>query len=478
MLIHADFMLETGRARALYHEFAEPLPIIDYHCHLAPGDIAGDRRFDNLTSIWLAGDHYKWRAMRAAGVDERFITGAAADREKFEKWAEAVPKTLRNPLYHWTHLELDRVLGIARPLGPDTAQAVWEEANEKLASADLSVRGILRTMNVSALCTTDDPVDDLRHHRALMEEADFPVRVYPSFRPDKALAVENPEGFSRYVGRLAQAADIEIGSYADFLAAIRRRHDYFHGLGCRLSDHGLETVLAEDYKDSDIRKTFAALMAGRPVAPFPAFQFKSALLYELAVMDWEKGWVQQYHLGALRNTNSRMARALGPDTGFDSIADFDVARPLARFLDRLDADDRLARTILYNLNPRDNEVLASMAGNFQDGRIPGKIQYGPAWWFLDQADGMTRQLEALSNLGLLSQFIGMTTDSRSFLSYPRHEYFRRLLCNILGGEMDRGLLPDDLGLVGALVRDVCYFNAERYFRFLEPDRRCRSKNTP
>lgn len=478
MFINADFMLETKRACSLYHDFAETLPILDYHGHLSPPDIAEDRRFDNLTSIWLAGDHYKWRAMRAAGVDERFITGDATAFEKFEKWAETVPKTLRNPLYHWTHLELVRVFGISRPLGHGTARGIWDEANEKLASADLSVRGILRKMNVAALCTTDDPVDDLRSHRTLAKAGDYPIRVLPSFRPDKALAIEDPEGFKRYTGRLAQAAGIEIGSFADFLAALRKRHDYFHGLGCRLSDHGLETVFADDYTGSDIRKTFAAVMAGKTVAPYPAFQFKSAMLHELAVMDWEKGWVQQYHLGALRNTNSRMLRKLGPDAGFDSIGDFEVARPLARFLDRLDAEDKLARTILYNLNPRDNEVLASMAGNFQDGRVPGKIQYGPAWWFLDQAEGMTRQLEALSNLGLLSQFIGMTTDSRSFLSYPRHEYFRRLLCNILGGEMDRGILPDDLGLVGGLVRDICYFNAERYFRFSEPDRRCPSKDIP
>jgi glucuronate isomerase len=478
MLIHADFMLETGRARALYHEFAEPLPVIDYHGHLSPQDIAEDRRFENLTSIWLAGDHYKWRAMRAAGVDEQYITGKATAWEKFEKWAETVPKTLRNPLYHWTHLELDRTFGIARPLGPATARGIWDEANGKLASADLTVRGILRKMNVAALCTTDDPADDLRHHRTVTEAKDLSVRVFPSFRPDKALAVEDPKGFALHVARLSQAAGVEVKTFDDLLAALRKRHDYFHSLGCRLSDHGLETLYAEDYKDSDVRKTFAAVMAGRPVAPFPASQFKSALLYELALMDWEKGWVQQYHLGALRNLNSRAMRTLGPDTGFDSIGDLDQARPLARFLDRLDGEDRLARTILYNLNPRDNEVLASIAGSFQDGRIPGKIQYGPAWWFLDQADGMTRQLEALSNLGLLSQFIGMTTDSRSFLSYPRHEYFRRLLCNILGGEMDRGLLPDDLGLVGGVVRDICYFNAERYFRFLEPDRRCPSKNTP
>jgi glucuronate isomerase len=470
MLILADFMLETEKARALYHSFAEPLPIIDYHCHLSPKDIAEDRRFDNLTQIWIAGDHYKWRAMRVAGVDERFITGGTSDWEKFEKWAETVPKTLRNPLYHWTHLELIRPLGIDRPLCPETAEDIWQEANAKLAGPGFSARGILRQMNVVALCTTDDPADDLRYHRMLTAAEDFPVRVYPTFRPDKALAVEDPEEFSQYVALLSMAADVEVKSFPDFIAALRSRHDYFHAMGCRLSDHGLETVSIEDYTDSEIQKIFTRVMGGRPVAPQAALQFKSAMLYEFGVMDWEKGWVQQFHLGALRNTNTRLRRTLGSDSGFDSIGDFEVARPLARFLDRLDGDDKLARTILYNLNPRDNEALATMAGNFQDGSVPGKIQYGPAWWFLDQIDGMTKQLEALSNMGLLSQFIGMTTDSRSFLSYSRHEYFRRLLCNILGGEMERGLLPDDLDLVGGVVRDICYFNAERYFRFLEPDR--------
>ena len=467
---HPDFLLETDKARELYHGYAGPLPIIDYHCHLSPKDIAEDRRFDNLTRIWLAGDHYKWRAMRAAGVDERFITGDAPDWDKFEKWAETVPRTLRNPLYHWTQLELGRPLGLDRSLGPLTAKAIWEEANAMLARPEFSARGILRQMNVAVVCTTDDPADDLRYHKALTRDADFPVRVYPTFRPDKALAIEDPEAFIRYVARLSGAAGMDIGSFADLLDALRRRHDAFHALGCRLSDHGLETITAEDYAESEVRKTVDAVLAGKPVAPHAILQFKSALLHELAVMDWEKGWVQQYHIGALRNANTRMMRALGPDSGFDSIGDFDVARPLARFLDRLDAEDKLARTILYNLNPRDNEVLASMIGNFQDGRIPGKMQYGPAWWFLDHADGMTRQLDALSNLGLLGRFVGMTTDSRSFLSYPRHEYFRRLLCNILGGEMARGLLPDDLELVGGLVRDVCYVNAKQYFRFGEPAR--------
>lgn len=477
MLIHADFMLETDQARALYHDFAEPLPLFDFHGHLPPEDIAADRRFDNLTAVWLAGDHYKWRALRAAGVDERFITGDAPDRDKFLKWAETVPKTLRNPLYHWAHLELARAFGIDRAIDPRTAPAIWDEANAQLAEPDHSARGILRRMRVAVLCTTDDPADDLRAHQTLRQAGDLTVQVFPTFRPDKALAVGDPEGFVRYLDRLSQAAGLEIASFEDLLAAILKRHEYFHGLGCRISDHGLETVFAADWSLAEVRRAFAAARRGRPIAPDLALQFKSALLYELAVMDGEAGWVQQYHLGALRNTNTRGLRALGPDSGYDAIGDFEVARPLARFLDRLDTANKLGRTVLYNLNPRDNEVLASIAGSFQDGCIPGKIQLGPAWWFLDQADGMTRQIEALSNLGLLGQFIGMTTDSRSFLSFPRHEYFRRLLCRLLGGEMHRGLLPDDLELVGALVRDICFDNAARYFRLVEPGERWSSTST-
>lgn len=477
MFIHADFLLETDEARALYHGFAEPLPLFDFHGHLAPKDLAEDRRFDNLTAVWLAGDHYKWRAMRAAGVDERFITGDAPDRDKFAKWAETVPKTLRNPLYHWTHLELARTFGIERELNPRTASSIWDVANARLAGPDLTARGILRRMNVAVLCTTDDPADDLRYHKTLRETKDMAVRVFPTFRPDKALAVEDPEGFVRYLERLSQAAGLEIATYDDLLGALRARHDHFHGLGCRISDHGLETIFAADWSLAEVRMAFDAARRGRPVPADLALQFKSALLYELALMDREAGWVQQYHLGALRNTNTRMGRLLGPDTGYDAIGDSEVARPLARFLDRLDAEDKLARTILYNLNPRDNEVLASIAGGFQDGRVPGKIQYGPAWWFLDQADGMTRQIEALSNLGLLSQFVGMTTDSRSFLSFPRHEYFRRLLCGLLGREMQRGLVPDDIELVGALVRDVCFDNAVRYFRLGEAGERWNSTST-
>jgi len=464
--IHPDFLLETKQAKDLYHSFAEPLPIIDYHCHLLPADIAADRRFENLTQIWLAGDHYKWRAMRACGIDERFITGGAPDREKFEKWAEVVPQTLRNPLYHWTHLELARIFGIEdRLLNPETADGIWDEANEKLATLGFTARGLLRRMKVEVVCTTDDPADDLQHHKKLKKEKGLGFKVFPAFRPDKALAAEDPARFHAYVARLSEAADTDIASYADLLTALRKRHDAFHKMGCRVSDHGLETMYVEDYTDAEVKRFFDKVMSGKTAAPHSLLQFKSALLFEFAVMDWEKGWVQQFHLGALRNTNSRMLNAVGPDSGFDSIGDFEFGRPLARFLDKLDAGGKLAKTILYNLNPRDSEMVAAMAGNFQDGATPGKMQYGPAWWFLDQLDGMTRQIEIVSNLGLLSRFVGMTTDSRSFLSYPRHEYFRRLLCGILGADMERGRLPDDKELVGGMVKDICYRNAKEYFSF-------------
>ena len=464
--IHEDFLLESQQAMELYHSFAESLPIIDYHCHVPPKDIAENRQFLNLTQIWLSGDHYKWRAMRACGVDERFITGVASDWEKFEKWAETVPKTLRNPLYHWTHLELKRLFGITdRLLNAETAKGIWDECNGMLATAGFSTRGILKQMNVEVICTTDDPVDSLEHHRMLAADRDLSVSVYPAFRPDRAMTVEDPAKFVRYMELLGEVSGLEIRDFSTFLLALRKRHEYFHTHGCRLSDHGLETVYAEEYSEREVKHAFEQLLQGKPLAVEEVLKFKSALLYELAVMDWEKGWTQQYHLGALRGTNSRMLRELGPDTGFDSIGDFELARPLARFLNRLDDGNKLAKTILYNLNPRDNEVLATMIGNFQDGSVAGKLQYGSAWWFLDQADGIAKQLEALSNMGLLSQFVGMLTDSRSFLSYPRHEYFRRLLCNILGEEMRKGLLPDDMELAGGMVRDISYFNAKRYFNF-------------
>ena len=464
--IDEDFLLRTQTARALYHDYARDLPIIDYHCHLPPAEIAENIKFANLTQIWLNGDHYKWRAMRANGVDERFCTGNAPDWEKFLAWAETVPKTLRNPLYHWTHMELKRPFGISgKLLNKHTAREIWDECNLKLAQDDFSTQGIISQMNVRLLCTTDDPTDSLDHHRKIRTQAAFKTKVLPAFRPDKGMAIETGRAFIGWVEKLAAAASAEIGNFTDYLSALRQRHDHFHAMGCRLSDHGIETIYAEDYTDSEINSIFDRAMAGRSISRLEAVQFKSAMLFEFGIMDAEKGWAQQYHLGALRNVNKRVFDILGPDTGFDAIGDFEIARPLSKFLSRLDKQNRLARTILYNLNPRDNELVAAMAGNFQDGSIPGKIQYGSAWWFLDQINGIERQMEALSNMGLLSRFIGMLTDSRSFLSYPRHEYFRRILCNLLGGDMEKGLIPDDLDLVGEMVADICYRNAISYFGF-------------
>ena len=464
--LHDDFLLETAEARSLYHSFAAQLPIIDYHNHLQPKDIAEDRRYANMAEIWLAGDHYKWRAMRAAGVDERYITGNASDWEKFSAWAATVPKTLRNPLYHWTHMELHRPFGIGDLLlGPDTARDVWEKCNELLGTPEFTAQGILRAMNVEIICTTDDPADDLRYHEMLASSGEGTPEMLPTFRPDRVLAIDDPPAFLRYLRTLGAAAGVDIRAWEDLLAALRKRHEYFHAHGCRLSDHGHETVFAADFTAQEAAAAFRTLLHGKSPEPARALSFRSALAVELALMDWEKGWAQMFHLGALRGANTRMGRLLGSDAGFDAIGDAPLGGALARFLDRLDEHDRLAKTVLFNLNPRDNELLAAMIGSFQSGPAPGKMQFGPAWWFLDQLDGMTRQIEALSAMGLLSQFVGMLTDSRSILSFPRHEYFRRLLCNILGADMHRGLIPDDMDLVGAMVRDISYHNARRYFAF-------------
>jgi glucuronate isomerase len=464
--LNEDFLLHSGTARTLYHQYAEAQPIIDYHCHLPPKEIAENRKFENLTQIWLNGDHYKWRAMRANGVSERFCTGDASDWEKFYAWAETVPKTLRNPLYHWTHMELKRPFGISEKLlDGRTALEIWEHCNARLAQDSFTTRGIMQQMNVKLVCTTDDPVDTLEYHQAIRADPNFKIQVLPAFRPDKGMAVENPGAFRGWVEKLAAAADVHITGLFEFLSAIRKRHDFFHQMGCRVSDHGIETAYAEDYTEPEIRLAFDKVLSGQALGVAEILKFKSAMLYEFGIMDHEKGWTQQYHLGALRNTNTRMFRTLGPDTGFDTIGDFEIARPLARMLDRLDTENRLAKTVLYNLNPRDNELMAAMTGNFQDGTVAGKIQYGSSWWFLDQLDGMARQMEALSNMGLLSRFVGMLTDSRSFLSYTRHEYFRRLLCSILGQDVEKGLIPDDLELVGSMIRNICYGNARNYFGF-------------
>ena len=464
--LHDAFLLENKTAIELYERYARSLPIIDYHSHIPPADIAADRRFPTLTSIWLEGDHYKWRAMRANGVDERFCTGDASDWEKFAAWAATVPKTLRNPLYHWTHMELQRPFGINDILlSSDTAKTVWEHCNARLAREEFSARGILRQMNVQLLTTTDDPTDTLEHHTRIAQDPSFRVKVVPAFRPDKALRIEQPAPFRAWVERLSTASGMTIVSYLDFLDALRKRHQFFHDAGCRLSDHGLETAYADDYSASDVASSFRHALDGATVSPEDARKFKSAMLFEFGLMDHESGWTQQYHLGALRNVNPRMFARLGPDTGFDTIGDFEIARPLARLLGRLDESQALPRTIIYNLNPRDNELLATMIGNFQDGSVPGKIQFGSAWWFLDQKEGVERQLNALSTMGLLSRFVGMLTDSRSFLSFPRHDYFRRILCNLLGDEMERGLIPGDMALVGGMVSDICYNNARSYFGF-------------
>jgi glucuronate isomerase len=466
LYITENFLLQSPAAVRLYHEYAREMPIIDYHCHLPPRDIAEDRRFENLTRIWLSGDHYKWRAMRAAGVPERYITGDATDWEKFQKWAETAPKTLRNPLYHWTHLELKRPFGISdRLLNPETAKGIWDECNAKLAGDGFSSRGIMRRMNVVLVCTTDDPCDTLEYHAAIAADKSFPIKVLPAFRPDKCLAVENPPAFNAWIDRLSAAAEVEITNLETLREAVRRRHDFFHRMGCRLSDQGLETIYAEEPGDREVDAIFRKVRGGAQLDAGEIVKFKSAMLYDFALLNHEKGWTQQFHLGALRNNNTRMFRRLGPDSGYDSIADGPIARPLSRFLDRLDRSDRLAKTILYNLNPAWNDVFATMIGNFQDGAVPGKMQFGSGWWFLDQKDGMERQIESLSNQGLLSLFVGMLTDSRSFLSYTRHEYFRRILCNLLGREMDQGLLPRDFDLVGGMVQDICYRNAVRYFAF-------------
>jgi len=465
LFITDDFLLQTEAARNLYHQYARDLPIIDYHCHLPPRQVAEDHRFENLTQIWLDGDHYKWRLMRAAGIDEKYITGDGSDLEKFEMWAQVVPQTLRNPMYHWVHLELKRPFGISdRLLCPETAREIWDECNEKLASPEFSVRGIMKQMNVVLVCTTDDPTDSLEYHLAAAADETFDIQMLPTFRPDKAMAVESPEAFNEWTDKLAAAADIEIANFESFMLALAARHEFFNDTGCRLSDHGLSSVCWADYTDAEIDAIFGELRSGHEIGGTEAVKFKSAMMFRLGVMGSWAGWTQQIHYGALRNNSTRLFEQLGPDCGGDSIGQGDSARGLSGLLDSLDSVGALGRTILYNMNPCDNEMLATMIGNFQGGQ-PGKMQFGSGWWFLDQLDGMTRQIDALSNTGLLSLFVGMLTDSRSFLSYTRHEYFRRMLCNILGSEMQTGLLPDDLEMIGTMVADVSHHNASRYFGF-------------
>ncbi len=466
-----NFLLKTKTAQLLYHDYAKEMPIIDYHCHLPPQQIAEDHQFENLTQIWLYGDHYKWKAMRANGVNESYCTGNKSDWEKFNKWAETVPYTLRNPLYHWTHLELQRYFDVHDTLNPDTAKKIYDSCTAKLQTPEYSVRSLLRKMNVKLVCTTDDPVDSLEYHLKLKDDACLPDRqafeipILPAFRPDNAMNVSNAERFNAYIKKLEAVTDIAISSFDDFLYALQNRHDFFASVGCSVSDHGLENICADDFTGSEIDAIFHKIHGGKELNEMEQQKFRSAMLVHFAEWDWEKGWVQQFHLGALRNNNSRMNQTLGPDTGWDSIGDFSQGKALAKFLDKLDSNNKLAKTILYNVNPANNELMATMTGNFNDGSSAGKIQWGSAWWFVDQKDGMTKQINTLSNMGLLSRFIGMLTDSRSFLSYPRHEYFRRILCDLFGDEIENGELPNDVAWVGKVIQDICYHNAKNYFNW-------------
>lgn len=459
-----DFLLKTTTAKRLFHDYAADMPIIDYHCHLSPKDIAEDRIFNNIAEVWLHGDHYKWRAMRTNGIHESYCTGDKPDLEKFEQWAATVPYTMRNPLYHWTHMELQRYFNVTEQLSPANAKAVYEHCSALLQTKEFSVRNLLRKMKVKLVCTTDDPVDSLEYHRAMQEEG-ADIKMVPAFRPDMAMNVGNTESFLQYVRKVEVASGMQVNRFEDYLMALKRRHDFFAQMGCKVSDHGLEEIYADDYTAEEIIIIFERLLKGETLCLKCQRQFKSAMLVHLAEWDHEKGWVQQFHLGALRNNNTRMLNQLGPDTGWDSIGTFDQGKALSKFLNGLDTKDKLTKTILYNLNPADNEVLATMVGNFNDGSVAGKIQFGSGWWFLDQKDGIIKQLNALSNMGLLSRFVGMLTDSRSFLSFPRHEYFRRILCDLIGTEVEEGELPNDIEWLGKMVQDICYNNNVNYFNW-------------
>lgn len=459
-----NFLLQSNIAEELYHAYVKDLPIIDYHNHLPPVDVAGNINFKNLTEAWLYGDHYKWRAMRTNGIDEHYITGNASDEEKFMKWAETIPYTMRNPLYHWTHLELQRYFGIDELLTPSSAARIYENASAQLKADTHSSQNLLKQMKVEVICTTDDPIDSLEHHQAFAKQnASF--QMFPAFRPDKAMAIENLTNFNNYLEQLGKVSGISINSFQSYLDALHARHDFFASQGCCVSDHGLSHVYAEEYTESEIVAIFERAIHQKSLSELEVLKFKSAMLVYFAEWDFEKNWVQQYHVGAFRNTNSRMFSKMGADSGWDSIGDFKQGAALCKFLDRLDKKEKLTKTIIYNLNSADNDLFAAMTGNFNDGTVIGKVQYGSAWWFHDQLDGMTKQINSLSNIGLISRFIGMLTDSRSLLSFPRHEYFRRLLCNIFAEDIKQGIIPNDIPFIGQMLADICYHNAKAYFPF-------------
>lgn len=462
--LDSEFLLQTETARMLFHEHAEKMPIIDYHCHLNPREIAENHQFADLTEIWLGGDHYKWRAMRANGVAEEYITGNKPPFEKMLKWADTLQHAMRNPLYHWTHLELSRVFGINKVLSPDSAREIYDECTAKLQTPEFRAQAIMERMNVDVVCTTDDPADSLEHHRAI-RNTPLKTRVLPTWRPDKAMAIETAD-YNNYLSRLEAASNVTILSFKDLLSALQKRHDYFAAEGCRVSDHGMTTFYASPYTDAEIESIFMKARMNKALTPEEIDKFRSAFLYEMAVMDAQSGWVQQFHVGPTRNNNARMFKLIGPDTGFDAIDDAPIATPMIRFLSRLEENGSLAKSIFYNLNPKDSAVMMATAYSFNDGSLPGKMQYGSGWWFLDQIHGMEAQMNMLSDLGLLSRFVGMLTDSRSFLSYPRHEYFRRILCAMLGKEIENGELPaSELPFIGNMVEDISYRNAKQYFGF-------------
>ena len=463
--INDDFMLTNDYARELYHTSAENQPIIDYHCHLVPKMIADNYQFADLTEVWLGGDHYKWRAMRGNGVPEEFITGKADGYAKFEKWAETVPYTMRNPLYHWTHLELSRVFGVDKVLKPETAREIYDECSAKLQTPEFRGQELMKKFKVEVVCTTDDPADSLEFHQQIKDNP-FGVKVLPTWRPDKAMVVEKPQQYREYIQKLSDVSGVAINNYQDLLTALQKRQDFFYEIGCRISDHGLETFYAEDFTMEEVDQIFRNTLKGIQPAQEEVLKFKSAILLDFARMDHAKGWAQQFHIGAIRDNNTRMFNLLGPDTGYDAIHDVQCAAAGHKFFNTLALEDKLTKTILYNLNPKDNEVLATMAYTFNDGTCPGKMQLGSGWWFLDQEDGMRKQMNALSALGLLSRFVGMLTDSRSFLSYPRHEYFRRILCNLLGEDLKSGKLPvSEMDFLHQMVKGISYENAKNYFNF-------------
>jgi len=463
--IHENFLLQNETAVHLFHDHAKKLPIIDYHCHLSPQEVAQDHKFRSITELWLGGDHYKWRALRTNGVAEKYITGDASDWEKFQKWAETMPYCMRNPLYHWTHLELKTCFGIDKVLNPQTAKEIYDECNEKLASPEFSARNLMLHYNVEAVCTTDDPVDSLEYHKQVRESG-FKVKVLPTWRPDMAMTVENPVAYREYIDKLAKVSGVSISCFDDIIKALLIRHKYFEQMGCRLSDHGMEEFYAEDFTPTELDAIFSKVYGGKNLTDLEIRKFKSAMLIEFGKMDADTGWTQQFHYGVIRNQNTKMFKLIGKDTGFDSMSQVMTAKAMNRYLDRLNSMDKLTKTIIYNLNPSDFEMVGTTIGNFQDGSVPGKIQLGAGWWFLDQKNGMEQQMQVLSMLGLLSRFVGMLTDSRSFVSYARHEYFRRILCNLIGNDIEKGEIPaSEMPRIEQMIEDISYYNAKKFFNF-------------